>query len=68
LRSTTWRPKLKVVALAADLSDEGDLSRVLDRVREQAGPVDVLVNNASAGVLNIGSAMPLSFLETENPA
>jgi short-subunit dehydrogenase len=42
-------PHLKVVALAADLSDEGDVADVLARVREQAGPVDVLVNNAGVG-------------------
>lgn len=42
-------PQLKVVALAADLSDEGDVAGVLARVREQVGPVDVLVNNAGVG-------------------
>ena len=42
-------PQLKVVALAADLSDEGEVAGVLARVREQAGPVDVLVNNAGVG-------------------
>jgi short-subunit dehydrogenase len=40
---------LKVVALAADLSDEHDIKTLLGRVAEQAGPVDVLVNNAGLG-------------------
>jgi short-subunit dehydrogenase len=42
-------PQLKVVAMAADLSDEGDVADVLARLREQIGPVDVLVNNAGVG-------------------
>ena len=41
-------PQLKVLALAADLSDEGDIAGVLARVRE-IGPVDVLVNAAGVG-------------------
>ena len=42
-------PQLNVVALAVDLSDEGEVAGVLARVREQVGPVDVLVNNAGVG-------------------
>jgi short-subunit dehydrogenase len=42
-------PGLKVVALAADLSDEHGIETLLGRVAEQAGPVDVLVNNAGLG-------------------
>lgn len=42
-------PQLKVVALAADLSDEGEVATVLDRVHERVGQVDVLVNNAGVG-------------------
>lgn len=42
-------PGLKVIALAADLSDERDVERLLGQVSEQAGPVDVLVNNAGLG-------------------
>ncbi|HEX2713144.1 MAG TPA: SDR family oxidoreductase [Candidatus Acidoferrales bacterium] len=42
-------PGLKVVALAADLSDEHDIETLLGRVAKQAGPVDVLVNNAGLG-------------------
>jgi short-subunit dehydrogenase len=42
-------PRLKVIALAADLSDERDVERLLGQVSEQAGPVDVLVNNAGLG-------------------
>ena len=42
-------PQLQVVALPADLSDEGDVQRVLTEAQEQAGPVDVLINNAGLG-------------------
>ena len=42
-------PHLQVVALPADLSDEGDVQRVLTEAQEQAGPVDVLINNAGVG-------------------
>jgi uncharacterized protein len=42
-------PRLNVVALAADLSDEGDVTSLLARVYEQVGSVDVLVNNAGIG-------------------
>ncbi len=42
-------PRLKVVVLAADLSDEHETERLLARVSEQAGAVDVLVNNAGLG-------------------
>ena len=42
-------PGLKVVVLAADLSDEHDAERLLAKVSEQAGAVDVLVNNAGVG-------------------
>ena len=37
------------MALPADLSDEGDVQRVLTEAQEQAGPVDVLINNAGVG-------------------
>lgn len=42
-------PGLKVVALAADLSDEQEIEKLLTKVSEQAGAVDVLVNNAGLG-------------------
>jgi uncharacterized protein len=42
-------PGLKAVALVADLSDEHDIETLLGRVAEQAGPIDVLVNNAGLG-------------------
>ncbi|MEV6126866.1 SDR family oxidoreductase [Streptomyces violaceusniger] len=42
------------LALAADVTSADDVTRVLDRVRAELGPVDVLVNNAgsSSTVLN----------------
>jgi short-subunit dehydrogenase len=43
------RSGLKVVVLAADLSEEHDIESLLARVSEQTGPVDVLVNNAGLG-------------------
>ena len=42
-------PGLKVVVLAADLSDESDIETLLGRVAGEAGRVDVLVNNAGSG-------------------
>lgn len=42
-------PKLRVVVLSADLSDERDVDRVADEAQQQAGPVDVLINNAGLG-------------------
>jgi short-subunit dehydrogenase len=42
-------PELKVVMLAADLSDEHEAERLLAQVSQQAGAVDVLVNNAELG-------------------
>lgn len=42
-------PQLQVVTLPVDLSDEADVDRALARAGEQAGPVDVLVNNAGVG-------------------
>jgi uncharacterized protein len=42
-------PELKVVVLAADLSDEQEIDRLLTNVSAQAGAVDVLVNNAGLG-------------------
>src|ERR1700732_2331473 len=42
-------PQLKVVAVAADLSDEGDVADVLARLREPIGPVDVLGKHGGVG-------------------
>ena len=35
---------------AADLSDPGQVASLIGRVEDEAGPVDVLVNNAGSGV------------------
>jgi uncharacterized protein len=42
-------PRLKVIVFAADLSEEREIETLLGRVAEQAGAVDVLVNNAGLG-------------------
>jgi short-subunit dehydrogenase len=42
-------PQLQVVALPVDLSDAGDVDRVVAEVHKAAGDVDVLVNNAGVG-------------------
>lgn len=44
------RYAVEVEVLPADLSDRADTSRVADRLRDQARPVDLLVNNAGFGV------------------
>ncbi len=43
------RPGLRVLCLPADLSDENGVERAVADVRERAGPVDVLINNAGVG-------------------
>ena len=42
-------PGLKVLVMAADLSEERETEALLERITEQAGSVDVLVNNAGVG-------------------
>lgn len=42
-------PRLNVVVLAADLSEEHEIEKLLARLREHVRPVDVLVNNAGLG-------------------
>jgi hypothetical protein len=42
-------PRLQVLTLSVDLSDENDAERALAQAGEQAGAVDVLVNNAGVG-------------------
>jgi short-subunit dehydrogenase len=41
--------QLRVLTLPVDLSDESDVDRALAEAGEQAGTVDVLVNNAGVG-------------------
>ena len=43
------RPQLQVITLPVDLADEKDVDRVLTEAGEQAGTVDVLINNAGIG-------------------
>ena len=43
------RPRLQVLTVPVDLSDENDVERALAEAGEQAGAVDVLVNNAGVG-------------------
>ena len=49
----TWllarHPRLQVLTLPVDLSDEKDVDRALAEAGEQGGAVDVLVNNAGVG-------------------
>lgn len=42
-------PRLKVVALEADLAQEHEVENLLGRFADQAGSVDVVVNNAGSG-------------------
>jgi uncharacterized protein len=42
-------PRLQVVALPVDLSEERDVDRGVAALREQVGAVDVLINNAGIG-------------------
>ena len=42
-------PRLQVLTLPVDLSDETDVGRAIAEAGEQAGAIDVLVNNAGVG-------------------
>ena len=42
-------PRLQVVALSVDLSDEREVDRFVAALRERVGAVDVLINNAGLG-------------------
>ena len=42
-------PQLQVLTLPVDLSDETDVGRAIAEAEEQAGAIDVLVNNAGVG-------------------
>lgn len=42
-------PRLRVITLPVDLSDENDVDRALTEAGEKAGAIDVLVNNAGVG-------------------
>jgi uncharacterized protein len=42
-------PQLQVLTLPVDLSDEADTGRAIAEAGEQAGAMDVLVNNAGVG-------------------
>lgn len=44
-----WHPELQVLTVPVDLSDENNVDRALAEAGEQAGAVDVLVNNAGVG-------------------
>lgn len=39
----------EVLAIPADISNAGQVAAAFERIRDQLGPVDLLVNNASAG-------------------
>ncbi len=43
-------PRLQVLTMPVDLSDEDDVDRALAEAGKQAGAVDVLVNNAGVGL------------------
>ena len=61
--------ELKGVAVVADLTDADDRGALIARVEEQAGPVDVLVNNAgidATGALTSLSPETLSDLVSVN--
>lgn len=49
----------RALALACDVTRDGDLERALARVREGLGPVHVLVANAGFGVVGAVSALTL---------
>ncbi len=46
-------PALQALPLAADLAVRADLDRMLERARAEAGPIDVLVNNAGFGDMDL---------------
>jgi uncharacterized protein len=46
---TSLYPKLRVLVIAADLSEEIEVERALNELRDKVDGVDVLVNNAGVG-------------------
>jgi NAD(P)-dependent dehydrogenase (short-subunit alcohol dehydrogenase family) len=54
----------RAIAVAADLSQEDELSRIIETARTEFGPIDILVNNAA---ITIGGRPPISG-ETERAA
>ena len=48
LREEIRRHGTQIVAIRADIAESDDVAAAFERIRRQLGPVDVLVNNASA--------------------
>ena len=58
----------RLVAISADVTDETDCRRIVDRCVEALGGVDILVNNAGIGMRTISEAFlsePLKFWQTD---
>lgn len=50
----------RVVALAADLADEGERAGLIERAEQELGPLDILVNNAAMAAWGMPSAVALN--------
>jgi short-subunit dehydrogenase len=57
------RMGVEVLATSCDLTDRTSVQQMLDQIRQRAGTIDVLVNNA--GVIEVGPAETMSLADYE---
>jgi NAD(P)-dependent dehydrogenase (short-subunit alcohol dehydrogenase family) len=50
--------KTKAIAVAADVSNAADITRLFDRAAEELGPIAILVNNAGNSTLDLVENLP----------
>lgn len=54
----------RVVPFPCDHADDAQVEGLFERIDREAGPLDLLVNNAYSGVAEIAATAPLRFWET----
>jgi len=61
--SSLIKDEAEVLALTADVTSPDSVREMIETVRQQYGPVDVLINNA--GVIEVGPAVTMSVADYE---